>query len=44
MSTALLKQRFDHIMFTGSPAVGRIVMAAASKYLTPVTLEMGGKW
>lgn len=34
---------FDHILFTGSPAVGRLVLAAASKNLTPVTLELGGK-
>lgn len=39
----LLKQQFDHIFFTGSPRVGRIVMAAAAKHLTPVTLELGGK-
>ncbi|MDR0478133.1 MAG: aldehyde dehydrogenase [Desulfobulbaceae bacterium] len=40
---ALLDQRFDKILFTGSTAVGRMVMQAASKYLTPVTLELGGK-
>lgn len=34
---------FDHIFFTGSPRVGRIVMGAAAKNLTPVTLELGGK-
>ncbi|ARN19662.1 coniferyl aldehyde dehydrogenase [Piscinibacter gummiphilus] len=34
---------FDHIVFTGSPAVGRIVMRTASQNLTPVTLELGGK-
>ncbi|KAJ8953556.1 hypothetical protein NQ318_002976 [Aromia moschata] len=39
----LLKQRFDYIFFTGSTAVGRIVHAAANKYLTPTTLELGGK-
>lgn len=39
----LLKERFDYIFFTGSPAVGRVVMESASKYLTPVTLELGGK-
>jgi len=43
MNTALLAQRFDHIFFTGSPKVGKVVMEAASKYLTPVTLELGGK-
>ncbi len=42
-STALLAQPFDHIFFTGSPAVGKIVMAAAAKHLTSVTLELGGK-
>jgi acyl-CoA reductase-like NAD-dependent aldehyde dehydrogenase len=42
-TTALLKERFDHIFFTGNPIVGRIVMEAASKHLTPVTLELGGK-
>jgi aldehyde dehydrogenase (NAD+) len=39
----LLALPFDHIFFTGSPAVGRIVMAAAAKNLTSVTLELGGK-
>jgi aldehyde dehydrogenase (NAD+) len=42
-STALLRERFDHIIYTGGGAVGRIVMAAAAKHLTPVTLELGGK-
>ncbi len=42
-TTALLEQRFDRIFFTGSGRVGRIVMAAAAKHLTPVTLELGGK-
>lgn len=40
---ALLAQRFDFIFFTGSTRVGRIVMAAAARTLTPVTLELGGK-
>jgi acyl-CoA reductase-like NAD-dependent aldehyde dehydrogenase len=40
---ALLKHPFDHILFTGSGRVGKIVMAAAAKHLTPVTLELGGK-
>ncbi len=40
---ALLEERFDHIVFTGSGAVGSQVMAAAAKHLTPVTLELGGK-
>jgi len=39
----LLKQRFDHIFYTGNCVVGRIIMEAASKHLTPVTLELGGK-
>jgi len=42
-SQALLAQRFDHIFFTGGTAVGKVVMTAAAKYLTPVTLELGGK-
>ncbi|NXU47615.1 AL3A2 dehydrogenase, partial [Turnix velox] len=42
-TTELLAQRFDHILYTGSSAVGKIVMAAAAKHLTPVTLELGGK-
>ena len=40
---ALLAQRFDHILFTGSSRVGKIVMEAAARHLTPVTLELGGK-
>jgi len=39
----LLAQKFDYIFFTGGPAVGRFVMEAAAKHLTPVTLELGGK-
>ncbi|XP_039091362.1 aldehyde dehydrogenase family 3 member B1 isoform X1 [Hyaena hyaena] len=39
----LLQHKFDYIFFTGSPRVGRIVMSAAAKHLTPVTLELGGK-
>ncbi|XP_036924762.1 aldehyde dehydrogenase family 3 member A2 isoform X2 [Sturnira hondurensis] len=42
-TTELLKQRFDHIFYTGNTAVGKIVMQAAAKHLTPVTLELGGK-
>lgn len=42
-TTALLKEKFDKIFFTGSTAVGRIVYEAAAKHLTPVTLELGGK-
>ena len=43
VATALLELPFNHIFFTGSPAVGKIVMAAAAKNLTSVTLELGGK-
>lgn len=39
----LLTQRWDYIFFTGSVAVGKIVAKAASEFLTPVTLELGGK-
>lgn len=42
-TTALLELPFDHIFFTGSPNVGKVVMAAAAKHLTSVTLELGGK-
>jgi aldehyde dehydrogenase (NAD+) len=42
-TTEVLAQRFDHIFYTGNGTVGRIVMAAAAKNLTPVTLELGGK-
>lgn len=42
-TTALLKERFDHILYTGNSAVAKIVMTAAAKHLTPVTLELGGK-
>jgi aldehyde dehydrogenase (NAD+) len=43
VATELLSLPFDHIFFTGSPSVGKIVMNAASKHLTSVTLELGGK-
>eukprot|EP01084_Bolivina_argentea_P109448 195630_1 len=43
MTTALLKERFDLIFFTGSAFVGKIVAAAAAKHLTPIVLELGGK-
>ncbi len=43
VSTELLKLKFDHIHFTGSPAVGKVVMHAAADHLTSVTLELGGK-
>lgn len=39
----LLDQAFDHCFFTGSPEVGKKIMAGAAKHLTPVTLELGGK-
>ncbi|MFN4875941.1 MAG: aldehyde dehydrogenase [Aphanizomenon sp.] len=42
-SQQLLAEKFDHIFFTGGTAIGKIVMAAAAKHLTPVTLELGGK-
>ncbi|TKC58048.1 aldehyde dehydrogenase family protein [Pedobacter hiemivivus] len=43
VSTALLALPFDHIFFTGSTAIGKVVMEAAAKNLTSVTLELGGK-
>ncbi|MBD2701703.1 aldehyde dehydrogenase family protein [Spirosoma sp. BT702] len=43
VSEALLELPFNHIYFTGSPAVGRLVMTAAAKHLASVTLELGGK-
>ena len=43
VNSALLEHRFDIIFFTGSPALGRKVMSAAAKNLTPVVLELGGK-
>lgn len=43
VSQALLGLRFDHIFFTGAPEIGKIVMEAAAKNLTSVTLELGGK-
>lgn len=42
-TAALLELPFNHILYTGNGNVGRIVMAAAAKHLTPVTLELGGK-
>lgn len=42
-TTALLRCHWDHIFYTGGEAVAKIVMRAASEYLTPVTLELGGK-
>ncbi|WP_051614329.1 aldehyde dehydrogenase family protein [Acholeplasma equifetale] len=43
ISNRLLDERFDYIFFTGSEKVGKIVMEKASKHLTPLTLELGGK-
>ncbi len=43
IAQALLAESFDHIFFTGSPAIGKVVMRAAAEQLTPVTLELGGK-
>lgn len=43
VSQAVLTEKYDHIFFTGGTAIGKIVMAAAAKHLTPVTLELGGK-
>ncbi|MFM7577459.1 MAG: aldehyde dehydrogenase family protein, partial [Microcystaceae cyanobacterium] len=42
-SQALLAEKFDHIFFTGGTRIGQLVMSAAAKQLTPVTLELGGK-
>jgi len=42
-SQTLLSLPFNHIFFTGSPAIGKVVMSAAAKHLTSVTLELGGK-
>jgi aldehyde dehydrogenase (NAD+) len=42
-TTALLEHKFDLIQYTGGGSVGRLIMAAASKYLTPTILELGGK-
>lgn len=43
ISQQLLQLPFDHVFFTGSPAVGKLIMKAASEHLTSVTLELGGK-
>lgn len=42
-TTALLREQFDHIFYTGNSTVARVVMTAAAQHLTPVTLELGGK-
>jgi aldehyde dehydrogenase (NAD+) len=43
VAQALLKQPFDHIFFTGSPMLGKVIMKAAAEHLSSVTLELGGK-
>ena len=43
LSSALVSERFDHVFFTGSTPVGRAILEASAKHLTPVTLELGGK-
>lgn len=43
ITEALLEESWNYIFFTGSPRVGRLVMSAAAKHLTPLTLELGGK-
>ena len=43
VSQQLLAEKFDHIFFTGGTKIGQLVMEAAAKHLTPVTLELGGK-
>ncbi|XP_018578615.1 aldehyde dehydrogenase, dimeric NADP-preferring-like, partial [Anoplophora glabripennis] len=42
-TTVLLEQKFDYIFYTGCSSVGKIIQKAASKFLTPLTLELGGK-
>jgi aldehyde dehydrogenase (NAD+) len=42
-TTELLENQFDHILYTGNERIARVVMTAAAKHLTPVTLELGGK-
>lgn len=42
-TTRVLQHRFDHVFYTGNGTVARVVMEAAARYLTPVTLELGGK-
>jgi aldehyde dehydrogenase (NAD+) len=43
VAEALLELPFDHCFFTGAPSIGKVVMSAAAKHLTSVTLELGGK-
>jgi aldehyde dehydrogenase (NAD+) len=42
-TTLLLQEKFDYLFFTGGARIGKIIMEAAAKHLTPVTLELGGK-
>ncbi len=42
-SQSFARQPWDHLMFTGAPVVGKLIMRAAAEHLTPVTLELGGK-
>ena len=43
VAEALVHEKFDHIFYTGSSNIGKIVMRRAAEHLTPVTLELGGK-
>lgn len=43
VSSRLLENHFDLIFFTGSPSIGKIVYRAATKFLTPCVMELGGK-
>ena len=43
VNTELLSHRYDLVFFTGSPALGKVVMASQARYLTPLVLELGGK-
>ena len=42
-ATRILSERYDLVFFTGSTSIGKLVYQAASKFLTPVVLELGGK-
>jgi aldehyde dehydrogenase (NAD+) len=44
VATEVLREHFDKIMYTGNSSIGRIIMEAAAKNVTPVLLELGGKW
>jgi len=43
VTTALLKEKFDHIFYTGNTTIGKVIARAAAEHLTPITLELGGK-